>query len=61
MKDGDGIKDYFQSHSDINRTIVNNESYPTPAIPYEDNYVLDLDDLTIQLTSVGPLLPKVIQ
>jgi glyoxylase-like metal-dependent hydrolase (beta-lactamase superfamily II) len=29
--------------------------YPTPDILYDDSYAVDLGDLTVQLTSVGPL------
>jgi glyoxylase-like metal-dependent hydrolase (beta-lactamase superfamily II) len=55
MKAGDRIKNQFSRQSAANRELINNAPYPIPDILYDHNYKLDLGDLTVQLTSVGPL------
>lgn len=55
MQAGDRIKNQFSRQSTANRELINNAPYPIPDILYDDNYKLDLGDLTVQLTSIGPL------
>ena len=52
---GKRLKDPFSRQSAINNQLINNMPYPTPDILYDDSYAVDLGDLTVQLTSVGPL------
>ena len=58
MENGEQIKDQFSRQSVINNQLINNTPYPKPHILYDDNYTVDLGDLTVQLISVGPLHTK---
>tara|TARA_Y100000385_G_C12830395_1_gene524271 strand:+ start:260 stop:724 length:465 start_codon:yes stop_codon:yes gene_type:complete len=55
MENGKRLKIQISRQSAINNQLINNMPYPTPDLLYDDNYALDLGDLTVQLTSIGPL------